>query len=443
MSQQILIVDDDPVQRRLYGEIVQSMGFRSETADDGGVALEMLMAEDQPLRPDCVLLDLDIPGVDGMIVLDRLTPTLPDLPVVVLTGHGGVDVAVKAIRAGAADFIVKPIAPERLKVTLDNAVKPGSLRGEVSRLQRQADSGLNTGDIVGGSEALHATIDFAIRVAQSQIPVLIEDESSVGKELIARFVHSNGPRADKPFMTVNCGAIPDNLIESFLFGHEKGAFTGAANNHIGKFGEANGGTLFLEEIGELKIDMQVKLLRTLQEGMVDPVVGGRKTVNVDVCLIAATNRDLFAMVNEGSFREDLYYRINVFPLHVPPLRERNVDIPELVNHFVRHFVAMERKPVTSVDKKAMTMLRDYAWPGNVRQLENTVFRVVVLCDGEQLLPPHRARPERPLGRLGCEPQVRAIGQLRRATQRAAGRARLGWRNSSPSRFGGRYHPVCA
>ena len=395
MSQQIFIVDDDPVQRRLYGEIVASMGFRSETAEDGSVALEYLLDSDQPLRPDCVLLDLNMPGLDGMTVLERLTPTLPDLPVVVLTGHGGVDIAVKAMRAGAADFIVKPVAPERLKVTLDNAMKLGSLRGEVSRLQRQAEGGIRTDDIVGTSDALRATIDLALRAAQSQIPVLIECESGVGKELIARFVQSNGPRVGKPFVTVNCGAIPENLIESLLFGHEKGAFTGATAKHIGKFEEANGGTLFLDEIGELKPDLQVKLLRTLQEGTVEPV-GGRKTVNVDVRLIAATNRDLFAMVNEGSFREDLYYRINVFPLHVPPLRERNVDIPELVHHFVRRFAALEHKPVTSVDEAAMTMLKGYAWPGNVRQLENAVFRAVVLCDGERLQTgdfPHIARAQ--------------------------------------------------
>jgi DNA-binding NtrC family response regulator len=395
MSQQLLIVDDDPVQRRLYSEIVESMGFRAETADDGGVALEMLLDSNQPLRPDCVLLDLNMPGVDGMTVLEKLTPTVPDLPVVVLTGHGGVDIAVKAMRAGASDFIVKPVAPERLKVTLDNAMKLGSLRGEVSRLQRQADGGIRTDDIISNSDPLRATIDLAMRAAQSQIPVLIEGESGVGKELIARFVQSNGPRLGKPFVTVNCGAIPENLIESMLFGHEKGAFTGASAKHFGKFEEADGGTLFLDEIGELKPDMQVKLLRTLQEGTVDPV-GGRKTVHVDVRLIAATNRDLFAMVNENGFREDLYYRINVFPLHVPPLRERNSDIPELVDHFVRRFAALEHKQVSSVEDAAMAMLSGYAWPGNVRQLENAVFRAVVLCDGERLSTsdfPHIARAQ--------------------------------------------------
>lgn len=423
MSQQILIVDDDPIQRRLYGEIIGSMGFRAESADEGRIALDMLLDGSQPLRPDCVLLDLNMPNVDGMTVLEKLTPTLPELPVVVLTGHGGVDVAVKAMQAGAADFLVKPVAPERLKVTLDNSIKLGSLRGEVSRLQRQSEGGIRGNDIIGSSEALRATTDLALRAAQSQIPVLIEGESGVGKELIARYVQSNGPRSDKPFVTVNCGAIPENLIESMLFGHEKGAFTGASAKHIGKFEEADGGTLFLDEIGELRPDIQVKLLRTLQEGTVDPV-GGRNTVHVDVRLIAATNRDLFQMVDEGGFREDLYYRINVFPLHVPPLRERGQDIPELGLHFMRRFSAMENKHVTSIHDKAVAMLASYPWPGNVRQLENAVFRAIVLCDGEQLTTtdfPHIARAQGvPLEGLigagtnaapGAEGQDSANGQL--------------------------------
>ena len=383
MSQQILIVDDDPVQRRLYSEIVESMGFRAETAEDGGVALEMLLDADQPLRPDCVLLDLNMPGVDGMTVLEKLTPTLPDLPVVVLTGHGGVDTAVKAMRAGASDFIVKPVAPERLKVTLDNAMKLGSLRGEVSRLQRQADGGIRTDDIIGNSDALRATIDLAMRAAQSQIPVLIEGESGVGKELIARFVQSNGPRVGKPFITVNCGAIPENLIESMLFGHEKGAFTGANERHAGKFQEADGGTLFLDEISELRQDMQVKLLRALQEGEVDPV-GARKPVKVDIRLISATNKDLQQQVNEGNFREDLFYRLNVFPIHIPPLRQRLDDIAPLAQHFIDKLSATERKAVRKLSGNALDLLMGFDWPGNVRELENAIFRAVVLCDGDEL-----------------------------------------------------------
>jgi len=395
MSKSVLIVDDDPIQRRLYSEIVGSMGYQPSTAEDGEVAIDLLLDGAAGPSPDVVLLDLNMPGVDGMAVLERLTPAKPDLPIIVLTGHGGVDTAVKAMRAGAADFLVKPVGPERLAVTLDNVMKLGSLRGEVTRLRRQAEEGISSVDIVGSSAGLEATVELAGRAAQSQIPVLIEGESGVGKELFARFIQSCGPRSDRPFVTVNCGAIPENLIESMLFGHEKGSFTGATARHIGKFQEANGGTLFLDEIGELRTDMQVKLLRALQEGQVDPV-GSRKPVDVDVRLIAATNRDLFQMVEKGSFREDLYYRINVFPLHVPALRDRTKDIPLLIDHFIQRFAALESKPVTGIDEEALTMLVDYPWPGNVRQLENAVFRAVVLCDGTTLRTadfPHIARAQ--------------------------------------------------
>ena len=395
MSKSVLIVDDDPIQRRLYSEIVGSMGYRPSTAEDGESAIDLLLDGAAGPAADVVLLDLNMPGLDGMAVLERLTPAKPDLPIIVLTGHGGVDTAVKAMRAGAADFLVKPVGPERLAVTLDNVMKIGSLRGEVTRLRRQAEEGITSVDIVGSSAGLSATVELAGRAAQSQIPVLIEGESGVGKELFARFIQSCGPRSDRPFVTVNCGAIPENLIESLLFGHEKGSFTGATARHIGKFQEANGGTLFLDEIGELRTDMQVKLLRALQEGQVDPV-GSRKPVDVDVRLIAATNRDLFKMVEGGSFREDLYYRINVFPLHVPPLRDRTEDIPLLIEHFIQRFAALESKQVTGIDAEATDMLVAYPWPGNVRQLENAVFRAVVLCDGARLKTadfPHIARAQ--------------------------------------------------
>ncbi len=395
MAKRVLIVDDDPIQRRLYSDIVGSMGYQASTADDGETAISTLLGGQSNGIADAVLLDLNMPGVDGMAVLERLSPALPELPIVVLTGHGGVDTAVKAMRAGAVDFVVKPVSPERLAVTLDNAMKLGSLRGEVSRLERQAEEGISSVDIIGSSAGLTATVDLAGRAAQSQIPVLIEGESGVGKELFARYIQSCGPRSDMPMVTVNCGAIPENLIESLLFGHEKGSFTGASAKHIGKFQEASGGTLFLDEIGELRTDMQVKLLRALQEGQIDPV-GAKKPVDVDVRLIAATNRDLFQMVEEGGFREDLYYRINVFPLHVPPLRERGEDVPSLIDHFIQRFALREGKQVTGIDESALAMLVDYPWPGNVRQLENAVFRAVVLCDGTALTPadfPHIARAQ--------------------------------------------------
>ena len=301
MSKSVLIVDDDPVQRTwpqhkasgIYSEphklsapwaitlFLPPVHRRFVSFRDGERrAIDCRRAADGESNggpgADVVLLDLNMPGVDGMAVLERLTPAKPDLPIIVLTGHGGVDTAVKAMRAGAADFLVKPVGPERLAVTLDNVMKLGSLRGEVTRLQRQAEEGISSVDIIGSNAGLTATVELAGRAAQSQIPVLIEGESGVGKELFARFIQSCGPRSDMPIITVNCGAIPENLIESLLFGHEKGSFTGATAKHIGKFQEANGGTLFLDEIGELRTDMQVKLLRALQEGQIDPV-GSRKS----------------------------------------------------------------------------------------------------------------------------------------------------------------------
>ncbi|MBX3505832.1 MAG: sigma-54-dependent Fis family transcriptional regulator, partial [Parvibaculum sp.] len=252
-----------------------------------------------------------------------------------------------------------------------------------SRLQKRQRGQLTFDDIIAPSRAMEQVIRLGKRAAQSNIPILIEGESGVGKEVIAAAIQGESERRGKPFVTVNCGAIPENLVESILFGHEKGAFTGAADKHAGKFQEASGGTLFLDEIGELPLDIQVKLLRALQEGEVDPV-GSKKPVKVDIRLISATNRDMLQMVKEGRFREDLYYRLNVFPIHVPPLRERKDDIPDLVAHFIRRLAAEEGKPVVGISRDALGMLCAYDWPGNVRQIENTVFRAIVLCDGETL-----------------------------------------------------------
>ncbi|MGH6718711.1 MAG: sigma-54 dependent transcriptional regulator, partial [Alphaproteobacteria bacterium] len=290
---------------------------------------------------------------------------------------------VRAMRAGATDFVVKPVSPERLQVSMQNALRIRVLTGEVKRLQRHAADGLAPGDIVGTSPALRKVLGLADRAAQSSIPVLIEGESGVGKELIARYIQSKGERAQAPFVAVNCGAIPENLVESILFGHEKGAFTGASGRHSGKFQEADRGTLFLDEIGELKPDIQVKLLRAIQEGEIDPV-GGKQTIKVDVRLISATNRDLTKLVASGQFREDLFYRVNVYPLGVPPLRERPEDIRELVEHFAQRFAAAEGLTIRGISDDAIAMLSSYHWPGNVRQLENAVFRAVVLADDEIL-----------------------------------------------------------
>jgi len=382
MAQTVLVVDDDPIQRRILEEVVGRDGYRVLSADSGSTAIDLL-AGTSGKDVACMILDLVMPGMDGMEVLEAIAPTHSDLPVIVLTAHGGVETVVKAMRAGADDFVIKPVSPERLHVSIRNALKITALAGEVNRLQKKAKGRLTFDDIIASAPAMNQVLKLGRRAAQSNIPVLIEGESGVGKELIASAIQGESDRAGGAFITVNCGAIPENLIESILFGHEKGSFTGASEKHAGKFVEANGGTLFLDEVGELPFEMQVKLLRAVQEGEVDPI-GSKRPVKVDIRLISATNRDLIKMVTDGLFREDLYYRLNVFPILLPPMRERREDVPDLATHFAQRIAAEEGKKIAGISPDAMTMLTAYDWPGNVRQLENAIFRAIVLCDGDVL-----------------------------------------------------------
>lgn len=385
MTVKILIVDDEPVQRRLLEASVSRMGYTCHTVENG---IQALAAFDGPDAADIrvVILDLMMPEMDGMTVLARLREREVNVPVIVQTGQGGIDTVISAMRAGAFDFVVKPVSPERLHVSIANALKVEALEGAIKQIKRSAAGTLTFKDIVTRSEAMDRVIRLGEKAAQSNIPIIIEGESGVGKEVIARAIQGSGKRRGKPFVTVNCGAIPENLVESILFGHEKGAFTGATEKHAGKFAEADGGTLFLDEIGDLPLGAQVKLLRAVQEGEVEPV-GGRKPVKVDIRLISATHRNLVDLVRDGKFREDLYYRLNVFPVHVPPLRTRREDIPHLVRHFFARFAAEEgRKGLRGVSPAAMAMLKAFDWPGNVRQLENAVFRSVVMADGPELTP---------------------------------------------------------
>jgi DNA-binding NtrC family response regulator len=324
-----------------------------------------------------------MPDLDGLGLLARLREDRNTTPVIVQTAHGGIDNVISAMRAGAVDFVVKPVGAERLQVSLKNALTASALVGELQRIKRSRDGTLTFRDIVTRSALMRAVLRNAEKAAASSIPVLIEGESGVGKELVARAIHGSGERRARPFIAVNCGAIPDNLVESILFGHEKGAFTGATERHVGKFAEAAGGTLFLDEVGELPPAAQVKLLRAVQEGEIEPV-GARKTVKIDVRLISATNRNLIADVKAGRFREDLFYRLHVFPIAVPPLRERAEDIPDLVRHFLVRFCAEEGKSIRMVAGEALGLLARYRWPGNVRQLENAVFRAVVLAEGDSI-----------------------------------------------------------
>jgi DNA-binding NtrC family response regulator len=382
MPHTILIVDDDPVQRRLLEAMARRFGYEPMIAADGAEALASLTGP-RSGDIDVVILDLVMPDLDGMGVLAQMRERAIVKPVIVQTAHGSIDTVISAMRAGATDFVVKPVGAERLQVSIKNAMRMDALETEVRRINRQASNNLTFKDLVTKSPEMARVIRLGERTAKSTIPVLIEGESGVGKELVARAIQGASDRRGKTFVTVNCGAIPENLVESLLFGHEKGAFTGATEKHAGKFVEANGGTLFLDEIGELPLATQAKLLRAIQHGEIDPV-GGRKTIKVDVRIISATNRNLIELVRQGRFREDLFYRLNVFPISIPALRARREDVPDLARAFLAHFAASEKKRIRGFSAEAMALIMSFDWPGNVRQLENAVFRAVVLSDSDEI-----------------------------------------------------------
>ena len=382
MAKTILVVDDDPTQRRLIQAVLERDGNAVVHAASGGEAIDRMTRGG---GADLILLDVIMPEMSGLECLAELRSAGVNEPVIVLTANGGIDMVVKAMQAGAQDFFVKPVGPERLLVGVRNAMQMTRLTAEVGRLTKRVQGRTSFDDIVGDSNPMRMVKALGARAAKSSIPVLITGESGVGKEVIARALHGASDRAGKPFVAVNCGALPANLVESILFGHEKGAFTGAVDKTLGKFREADGGTLFLDEIGELPLDMQVKLLRALQEGEIDPV-GGKRPVKIDVRIVSATNRDPAQQVRDGAFREDLFYRLNVFPIEAPSLRDRREDIPALVEHFIARFNAEEGKRIAGCAPETMTMLQSFDWPGNVRQLENAVFRAIVLADAPFLQP---------------------------------------------------------
>ncbi|HEY1223707.1 MAG TPA: sigma-54 dependent transcriptional regulator [Brevundimonas sp.] len=382
MAKTVLVVDDDPTQRRLIQAALDREGYTVVHAESGGEAIDRLVKGE---GADVVLLDLVMPVMSGMEALAEIRTAGVTTPVIVLTANGGIDTVVKAMQAGAQDFFVKPVSAERLLVGVRNALNLTQLTAEVGRLKKHVAGRTTFDDLVGTSPAMRMVKSLGTRAAKSGIPVLITGESGVGKEVIARALHGASERAGKPFVAVNCGALPANLVESILFGHEKGSFTGAHDKHLGKFKEADGGTLFLDEIGELPLDMQVKLLRAIQEQEIDPV-GSKRPVRVDVRILSATNRDLASQVQAGNFREDLFYRLNVFPIEAPALRDRREDIPALVEHFVGRFNVEEGKRVAGCAAETIALLQGYDWPGNVRQLENAVYRAIVLADAPFLQP---------------------------------------------------------
>jgi DNA-binding NtrC family response regulator len=377
MTKRVLVVDDDPTQRRILEATIKRFGYAVVTADSGEQALATLKADGA--GDICLtLLDLVMPGTDGMAVLTAMRSRPKKPPAIVQTAHGSIDAAIAAMRAGAVDFVVKPVSPERLEVSIKNALKIEALEGELTRMKAAAKGELGFRDLIAGSEAMTRVIALGKRAATSTIPVLIEGESGVGKELVARAIQGESDRKAKPFVTVNCGAIPENLVESILFGHEKGSFTGASEKRAGRFAEADGGTLFLDEIGDMPVAMQAKLLRVLEEGEVERV-GGDKPIRVNVRVLVATHRNLEDLVKQNTFRRDLFHRIYVFPLLLPPLRERLEDFPVLIEHFVRQVAAQNGWKEKIFAKDAIDELRRYSWPGNIRELRNVIERLVLLA----------------------------------------------------------------
>ena len=426
-TQRVLVVDDEENIRHMLRLMLRRAGYEVDTASDGLEALEALRG--QPY--DVVLLDLRMPRMDGLTFLEEVQQTQHGATIIVMSAYGSAETAIQAMKKGAYDYVNKPFESEEVLLTLRKAEERERLKAENRRLMEEVRKEYSFHSIIARSEIMRTIFRTIEKVADYKTTVLLHGESGTGKELIARALHYNSVRAHKPFVAVNCGAIPANLLESELFGHLRGAFTDATHTKKGLFLEADGGTLFLDEIGELPVSLQVKLLRVLQEEEVRPV-GGARPKSVDVRIVAATLHDLGKRVSEGQFREDLYYRLNVLPLRIPPLRERREDIPLLVEHFLETHNERLNTEVEEVDPGALRLLMDHAWPGNVRELENTVERAIVLAEGSVVTIeglPERIREQRDrvrpavLGRtLSIKAAMRAIEEelIRRALTKTGG-----------------------
>jgi len=374
----VLIVDDEKNYPLILGAVLEEEGFETLAANSGHEALEILEHSDI----DLVLTDMKMPSMDGIELLERIKEKNPDLPVIMMTAYGTVEKAVEAMQKGAYNYILKPFDNESLVIYVDKAVSLYRMVKENRRLRQDVESKYRFGNIIGKSRKMREIFETIRKVAPASATVLIQGESGTGKELVARAIHFNSPRRDAPFVAVNCSALAESLLESELFGHERGAFTGAVAMKKGRFELADGGTLFLDEIGELPANLQVKLLRVLQEKSFERV-GGVKSISTDIRIIAATNKNLKEEVAAGRFREDLFFRLNVVYLPLPPLRQRPEDLRPLVDHFIKKYAGEYRleQPVTGVDREVERMLHDYTWPGNVRELENVIERAMILCQG--------------------------------------------------------------
>lgn len=386
MNKNILIVEDDETQRFMVETIIgRKLNMACYSADNGCAALEILKNDSHRSDIKLVIMDLQMPVMGGIEALQIMQQQYPALPVIMLSGSTDTEDVVQAMKLGATDFVNKPFETERLKVTIENALKMKALSNEVVRLKNERNGEFKFENLIGSESGLLKTISIARKAALSDIQVLITGETGTGKEVFAKAIHGESSRKGKPFVAINCGAIPAQLIESILFGHEKGAFTGAVSKSLGKFREADGGTIFLDEIGDLPAEAQVKLLRVIQQKEVEPV-GAGKTVSVDVRIISATHHNLEDAVAAGKFREDLYFRLNVFEIELPPLRERREDIPLLVRHFIDRFCVNENIALKTISAETDKMLMEQEWAGNVRELENTIHRAIIMNETGLLEP---------------------------------------------------------
>ncbi|MHB8985430.1 MAG: sigma-54-dependent transcriptional regulator [Eubacteriales bacterium] len=377
----VLVVDDEESVRQMLKDVLEADGHRVILAQDGRSALSKIDTTD----PDAVLLDIRMPEIDGMAVLDIVRGKGNNVPIILMTAFGTTDMAIQAMQMGAYDYVIKPFNIDELLLTVKKAVVMQDLVAEVTSLREELAHNQNESMLLGQSPRMQALYKDIGRVADRNVTVLILGESGTGKELVSWAIHRNSSRRDRPFVKINCATIPENLLESELFGHEKGSFTSADRRKQGKFELANRGTILLDEIGEISMSTQVKLLRVLQEKEFERV-GGTETLKVDVRILAATNKDLARLVKEGGFREDLFFRLNVVSIWVPPLRERREDIPFLANHFVQKFRGEFNKQITGFSQEAMDLLCRYDWPGNVRELKNACQRAVVMSTGQVILP---------------------------------------------------------
>jgi DNA-binding NtrC family response regulator len=407
MNKRILVVDDDESLRRVTQVQLEQAGYTTTTAADGYEALTIL----QKSPPDLVITDLKMPGMSGLELLRRIRADYPEMLVVMLTAFGTIESAVEAMKAGAYDYITKPVHSDELELVAQRSLEHRRLVEENHTLRSSLDAKYGFENIIGRSDSLLYVLDLAARAAQTDATVLIHGETGTGKELLAKAVHYNSKRREKPFVTINCGAIPKDLLESELFGHVKGSFTGAVAHRRGKVESADGGTLFLDEIGEMPLELQVKLLRLIQQGEIEKV-GAPTASTVDIRSIAATHRDLEAMIEDGTFREDLYYRLSVIPLELPPLRERLDDIPKLVQHFFSKTKKKHEREDLVLPLSVLPYFSNYRWPGNIRELENIVERLVVLTPGKEItishLPAFLRREHPPIDMLNIELPAQGI-----------------------------------